>query len=97
MSILQDFTIIDGKVCLGATSFTNKFLLSFVFLMEYRVAPSNASSGAASTDLFGGGLASKACLFCKFLVSFVLQRPINLLPSVRVKKAELSSPAFFHQ
>ena len=38
--------------------------------------------------LFGGGLAGKACLFCKFLVSFVLQRPINLLPSVRIKKAD---------
>jgi hypothetical protein len=27
MFALQDFTIIDGKRCLGATSFTNKFLL----------------------------------------------------------------------
>ena len=45
--------------------------------------------------LVGGVLAGEACLFCKFLVSFVLQRPINLLPSVRIKKAELSSPASF--
>ena len=27
--------------------------------------------------LFGRGLAGKNCLFCKFLVSFVLQRPIK--------------------
>ncbi len=31
----------------------------------------------ATERLFGGGLAGKACLFCKYLVSFVLQRPIN--------------------
>ena len=29
--------------------------------------------------LFGGGLADKACLFCKFSVSFVLQRPLKFL------------------
>jgi len=39
------------------------------------VAPSNLF--LATGRLFGGGLAGKACLFCKFLVSFVLQRPIN--------------------
>ncbi len=37
------------------------FAKHFALLMEYSVAPSN---------LFGGGLASKACLFCKFF-SFI--------------------------
>jgi len=85
MLALQDFTIIDGKGAMGATSFANKFLLSFVFLMEYRVAPSNPGLSSSKACL-GGGLAGKACLFCKFLVSFVLQRPINLLPLMRIKK-----------
>ena len=30
MLALQDFTIIDGKGCLCATSFTNKFFVFFV-------------------------------------------------------------------
>jgi len=61
-------------------SFALRLLEAYVsILMEYRVAPSN---------LFGGGLAGKACLsrlgegrgrsgVCKFLVSFVLERPIK--------------------
>jgi hypothetical protein len=63
-----------------------QLLLRFALLMEYRVAPSNHFP--ATEWLFGGGLAGKACLsrlgegrgrsgICKFLVSFVLQRPIE--------------------
>ncbi len=42
--------------------------------MQYRVAPSN---------LFGGGLACKACIFYNFfVVSFVLQKPLGYPESI---------------
>ncbi len=41
--------------------------------------------------LFGGALADKSCLFCKFLVSFVLQRPLKFLTK-RKEPLLLESP-----